>query len=626
MAAGWSSVATGNGFLERPCSANLWEPHAFGYDRGFADSLYLSGEETFGDPPVGHFRVIDPATHTLYEAADVGGDGSWEGATLIDTGRTDTIALLLGEDRGANDAGTALLSLYVGRKNPSGSFLERNGLVGGTTYYWDADGTSSTVGTLRGSLFTGNAASAVGTWTTDPTEAVRFSKAEDVHTNVQPSSTGFGSEAVLASQDQAVFRIDFSQLEFVAGDLGGRRQSEVSVLFAAGTDAGDGSGATGLFAGMDNLVWSADGSVYVNEDDGEGDIWQIRVADLLARYAAGDLTPDTDTVLQILDADPIAGLGINESSGIIDISELVGYVPGSVFLTNGMGSVADQLAMLVAPTAAPAPTVTVIDVTAGLRGQRQAGFPILSGTVPVAKTGAGTLVLDQINTLTGTFAVQSGAIEVSHPLALGVATLAPLVGGTVTIAAGSTIGVAGLEPLAGGLVDVGDGLVSVAAGLAPADLLTAIRTGRAKGSWTGTTGITSTVAALADGTRSVGWRDDGGGSLTFGFAAPGDTNLDRMIDLIDTANLLGGGRFDTGLAATWTEGDFTYDGLVDILDIAVFIGTDLYGAGAYGTGTPGPTAVAVVPEPSASCLALAVAGCMLPALIAGRQRRPEQRG
>jgi autotransporter-associated beta strand protein len=620
MAAGWGTLGAGDGVLWRPCAANLWEPDAFGYGRGFHDRLYLTGEETFDDPPSGHFWAIDPATDTLYEAVDVGGGGSWESATLVDTGRTDTIALLLGEDRGEDPAGTALMSLYVGRKDPTGSFLERNGLAGGTTYYWDADGTSYSVGTLQGTLFTGNAVGATGTWTTDQTEAVRFSKAEDVHTDMQTTSAGFGTRAAFASQGQGVFLVDFSQVDFVAGDLGSDRQSEVSVLFAAGTDGGDGSGATGLFTAMDNLVWSPDGSVYVNEDDGEGDIWQIRVADLLADYAAGDLTPNSDAVFQILDADSIAGLGINESSGIIDISTLVGYVPGSVFLTNGMGGVADQLAMLVSPTATLAPAVTTIDVTTGSLGQRQAGHPFLTGTTPVAKAGAGMLVLDQINTLSGSFTVQAGTVEVAHARALESARLVPLAGGTAAIDAGLSAAVAGLDPLAGGLLDVGSGMLTVAEGLPQADLLTAIRSGRGPGTWAGAAGITSSAAAAAAvGTRAVGWMANDDGSLTIGYAAAGDTNLDWTVDLLDATNLLGGGRLDTGAAATWQEGDFNADELVDILDVAAFIGTGLYETGAYAGTSAAAASLAVVPEPSAA-VSIAVGSVLVATAISGRRR------
>lgn len=620
MAAAWQPVDAH--LIDRPCSGNVWEPHAFGYERGFHDRLYLSGEETFADG--GHFQVIDPQTQLRYEARDVGGGGSWENASLIDTGRTDTIALLLGEDQGDSPLGTAPLSLYVGRKNPAGGFLERNGLVGGTTYYWDADGTDSTIGSLYGSLFGGGAGTrAAGHWTTDRTTAVLFSKAEDVHVDTQPGGPGFGVRAALASQGQGVFLVDCSSLEFVAGDLGVRRQSAVTVLFAAGTDQGDGSGSSGLFDAMDNLVWSANGRLYVNEDDGEGDIWEIAVDALLAEQSAGILAPPSTTVRQILDADPIAGLGINESSGIIDISALVGYLPGSVLLTNGMGSVADQLAMLVSPAAARAPAVTTITVASGAISQRAVGHPILAGTTTILKEGGGTLVLDQINTLTGGVRVQAGGVHLAHPQALATATLRPLAGGTVSLEAGMAIDLAGLEPLAGGLLDVGAGLVSVSAGLARADVLEAIRLGRGAGAWDGSTGITSTLAAAHADTTAVGWRSDAERGIVFGFAALGDANLDWMVDLLDAAAVVAGGRFDASRPATWQQGDFTYDDRVDILDIAAFMATDLFDAGTYNPRVSSAAAIAV-PEPTGTPLAvtaLAITGISLSGRRSGRPRR-----
>lgn len=367
MGRGWTTVGSGTPPIVRTCSGGWWPADAFGTGRGFANGLHLAGEETFGTVPTGHFWIIDSATDTLYEAPDVGGAGSWESATPIDTGRTDTVALLLGEDRGASATGTATLSLYVGLKNPAGTFLERNGLSGGTTYHWDANGTTATDGTLDGPLFNANDDRVTGTWRTTSNEAVLFSKAEDVATNMRHGAAGFGRQAALASQNEGVFLVDCAGLSFVAGDLGASRESEVRVLFKAGTDLGDGGSTPGLFGGMDNLVWSGDGSIYVNEDDGEGDVWQINVDTLLSAYAAGDLSPNADAVFQILDADAYAStLGIGESSGIIDISSLLNYVDGSVFLLNGMGSVADQLVMAVSPTAVivPEPVSLTLAATA----------------------------------------------------------------------------------------------------------------------------------------------------------------------------------------------------------------------------------------------------------------------
>lgn len=74
------------------------------------------------------------------------------------------------------------------------------------------------------------------------------------------------------------------------------------------------------------------------------------------------------------------------------------------------------------------------------------------------------------------------------------------------------------------------------------------------------------------------------------------------MDLIDAADVLARGKFDSGQAADWYEGDFDYDGLVDILDAAGFVSTGLYDTGPYRPAAlfaqdAGP--VASVPEPHA---------------------------
>jgi len=174
----------------------------------------------------------------------------------------------------------------------------------------------------------------------------------------------------------------------------------------------------------------------------------------------------------------------------------------------------------------------------------------------------------------------------------------PLAGGTLTLASGLRTTVGGLAPAAGGLVDAGSGMVTVAAGLSPAALVTALMAGRGDGSWNGTGGITSSVAAAdlaASIPRTVGWLDNGDGSVAFAYSAPGDTNLDWTLDILDAANFLAGGKFDSGLPAGWNEGDFGYDGIVDILDAADFLATSLFDAGPYNATQ---AAVAAVPEPT----------------------------
>jgi hypothetical protein len=182
--------------------------------------------------------------------------------------------------------------------------------------------------------------------------------------------------------------------------------------------------------------------------------------------------------------------------------------------------------------------------------------------------------------------------------------------------------VGGLAPNAGGLVDVGSGYVTVASGLGVPELTTALVAGRGDGSWNGTSGITSSVAAAdvaSSVPRTVGWLDNGDGSVSFAFAAPGDTNIDWSVDVLDASNFLSFGKFDTGLLASWQEGDFNYDGVVDVLDAADFFGTGLYDAGSYNP-PPGAVGIAAVPEPSSVAI-LATAGVLVAVAVRRRGRR-----
>ena len=288
-------------------------------------------------------------------------------------------------------------------------------------------------------------------------------------------------------------------------------------------------------------------------------------------------------------------------------------------LAGGTFSVAQAGNELDLVFTAAAPSAITINVASGTQTQTQAGYPTLSGTVPVLKTGLGTLVVNAANTLTGSTTVQQGTLQLANAAALASSKVIPVAGGTVSLAPYLQTTVGGLAPNAGGLVNLGNGLVTVASGLSPADLVTAIQAGRGDGSWTGTSGITSSVAAsdLASGIpRAVGWLDNGDGSVTAAFAAPGDTNIDWVVDVLDAGNFLTFGKYDTGLPATWLEGDFNYDGVVDVLDASDFFNTGLYDTGNYNT--PLGSVVAAVPEPSGLALLACVGGI---ATAAYRRRR-----
>jgi fibronectin-binding autotransporter adhesin len=270
------------------------------------------------------------------------------------------------------------------------------------------------------------------------------------------------------------------------------------------------------------------------------------------------------------------------------------------------------------------PTVTTINVPSGTQTQTQAGYPTLSGSVPVVKTGAGTLVLDQANTLSGSTTVQGGVLQLANGSALSASRLVVVAGGTGQVAPVTTTSVASLDLASGnGLLDLTRGALTISSGMTATELVAEILEGRGDGSWTGTSGITSSTAAAesAAGTpRAVGWIDNGDGSLTTAYAAPGDTNIDWSIDILDAANFLSGGKFDTGSPAIWFEGDFSYDGVVDILDAADFFATGLYDAGTYNTAPGLSGGIAAVPEPSGLAgIAMAVATAV--GAVARRKRR-----
>ena len=238
----------------------------------------------------------------------------------------------------------------------------------------------------------------------------------------------------------------------------------------------------------------------------------------------------------------------------------------------------------------------------------------IAGAGGLVKAGAGTLVLAGSNSFTGATTVQDGVVRLANSSALRSSTLAVVAGGTAEVAAFLSTTVGGLDLSGNGLVNVTSGYMTVASGLSATDLVSQILAGRGDGSWTGTSGITSSTAAAdtALGTaRAVGWLDNGAGSLSFAFAALGDTNLDWQVDVLDAANFLASGKFNTGAPATWFEGDFNYDGVVDVLDAADFITTGLYDQGPYNPPASVIGQVTAVPEPSAVALAAVFGGWLV---------------
>ena len=223
------------------------------------------------------------------------------------------------------------------------------------------------------------------------------------------------------------------------------------------------------------------------------------------------------------------------------------------------------------------------------------------GTISLVKTGTGMQVLAAATTFSGSTSVAQGVLRIDHANALSTSVVTVATGAALSVGPQVQATVPGLTN--DGQVDVGFGRLTVASGLTAAGIVNQIMNGIVNA---GTTGITSSDAAASGGAFTVGWVDNGDGSMTFGYAASGDTNLDWSIDILDVANVISSGKFNSGLPASWADGDFNYDGLADMLDIADFMSSGLFNAGTYNAPSP---SIAAVPEPAPSAMMLAGLAC-----------------
>jgi len=259
-------------------------------------------------------------------------------------------------------------------------------------------------------------------------------------------------------------------------------------------------------------------------------------------------------------------------------------------------------------TAAP-PAITLA-APSGIRTQANVGNPVIKTAATVTKTGTGIMQLTSSNAYTGPTTVQAGRLELAHAAAAAGSAVRVASGATLAVAGPLDTRVGGLTIDAGGRVDLGTGRLTVASGMSAATAVSALVAARGSGGWDRSTGLGSSAvraAIMAGESRTIGWLEGGDGSLTFAATAPGDATLDGIIDILDAADVVAAGKFNTSLAATWGEGDFNYDGLVDILDVADLATTGLYGAGSFTTtgAFAAPESIAAVPEPSSACVASA---------------------
>lgn len=380
--------------FKRFCSANLVEANSFGAGIGFADRVYLVGEEEFSLDG-GSFFALDVDGRALHEVVGFG-KGTWESATIIDTGSADTVSVLLFDDA------KAPLYLWVGTKSSAAdaSFLERNGLAQnqGTLYTYITPALPENV------VSAGSGP--------DSSDLLAFTQANGLNTaingswvdlaSVDPNYTELGAPALrqLAvdqgalqlsriedgevnplNGQQAVF-VSTGTTEFNKGDLYGNVYTlEFGAAFGSdGLISGAGDSVlkvvydgdllvdpTSGLRNPDNMTISGDGHAYIQEDRANGggtnilngnfgtqeaSIWKLEIDPITGestgealRWAQIDRTAvptaygqsqvdSTGQPVVDVTAANTNGVGNWESSGIIDVSTIYGGAPGSLFIAN----------------------------------------------------------------------------------------------------------------------------------------------------------------------------------------------------------------------------------------------------------------------------------------------------
>ncbi|WP_411869833.1 choice-of-anchor I family protein [Vulcanococcus limneticus] len=390
-----TSAAQLNGGFARFCSSSYEQADRFGAGRGFVDSIFLTGEES----DEGLLYALDTETEVIYALAGLGRAG-WETAIQVDTGSINTVGVLLMDDN------TAPIYLWVGEKSTAdgASFLERNGLAAGQGNLYTWVPTAGSIGTAAGTAGVPDSAdlnalalgtAAAGSWvlvgtgaqvallseaqlrtTANGLGALQLSRLEDA--SINPTD---GQQVVFATTGNADFgaadtfgnliTLDLSGAFDGNGLIAGGNSTGLAVIYdgdrqiaawdeAFGDDNGQidiaeraAFGAT-IIRNPDNLTWSADGSIYVQEDrsvdkaffaEQEASIWQVSATttDPLTGQATAErwMQIDRNAVPTAYgQTDPRAAGGTNpdpgnwESSGIIDVSYIYGLTAGSLFLAD----------------------------------------------------------------------------------------------------------------------------------------------------------------------------------------------------------------------------------------------------------------------------------------------------
>ncbi len=364
--------------FSRFCSGSLFEAAEWGGGkRGLENRIYFAGEEDGGgfNSVGGGEWALDPETGNIWHLPDLG-RGGWENVAVLDTGRKNTVAVVLADDTSPFDFDgdetdeAAPMYLYIGEKDPGGDFPAQNGLRGGDLFVWVADdGTTSPAGFNGSGKLKGRWVeidnSPTGTPSLDgtsgfdrfgyPTQgtlwlraqalgAFGFSRPEDVATNPKD-----GREFVLASTgvDTYVGGADTFGTVYTMKTNFNTMAAALEIVYDGDADP------TRALRSPDNLDWADDGRLYIQEDEAEEDtlggeplfgpgavnpneagiVRMKKNGNSIERIANIDRSVVLDPSTAGTPVDQDAGdAGEWESSGILDVSTLFDEKKGTLFL------------------------------------------------------------------------------------------------------------------------------------------------------------------------------------------------------------------------------------------------------------------------------------------------------
>ena len=347
--------------LSKLCSARSIQAGDF----GFVDDIYFAGEEAKqgrSHPHGGSLWALDVHNRTLH-ALPALGRGAWENVTPLETGNSNSIALLM-----SDDTGPAPLYLFIGKKE-SGSnaaFLQRNGLNEGQLYCWKSDTghvnpeTFNRTGTLSTGHFIpvksrlpeeagNNGYDRDGYLDSDSLRkssfdkgCFQFSRPEDLHNDPEHPD-----QAIFASTGKGNIHPsdDWGTLYFVAVSFDNSDHNKIAAELMIAYDSDDDGKRDNGIRSPDNLTWADNKLVYVQEDKAtrlntfgangiESSIWQFDPRTLTAERIA-EINRKAVFPAGATDRKPNS-TGSWESTGIIDVTHYFDTLPEETLLLTAV--------------------------------------------------------------------------------------------------------------------------------------------------------------------------------------------------------------------------------------------------------------------------------------------------